>query len=181
MRRSLLAVGLLALAGCESVDYLDPAGPGKARTLGGLCPYPYRVLDIPVSNSDARIYVNAFGAQDHARGATIFLVVSDSRVFISDVVYANARRQKHVHKVFFPEGMSLQVTFEDGQALSGTFDTVSDGAGGTTSVILKFPFSDREVTRFSVVFPPVAVDGERVEIGHVDFKAARATIYGINC
>jgi hypothetical protein len=183
MSRMALAVGLLALAGCESVSYLDPAGTGEARTVGGLCPYPYRVLDIPVPNNDTRIYVNAFGANEYAREATtIFLVVSDSRVWISHLVYANAPRQKHTHKVSFPEGMTIQVTAHDGQAVSGAFTTVSDGEGGTAAVILKFPFSSgREVTRFSVDFPAVVVDGERVEIGRVDFTPARATIYGINC
>ncbi|HEV7442082.1 MAG TPA: hypothetical protein VGO18_05770, partial [Steroidobacteraceae bacterium] len=99
MSRRLLGVGLLALAGCQTVGYLDPAGPGKTRTEGGLCPYPYRFLDIPVPNSDARIYVNAFGAHEYARGATIFLVVSDSRVYISHLVFAKAPRQIHPHKV----------------------------------------------------------------------------------
>jgi hypothetical protein len=181
MDRSLVAAAVLALAGCQSEGYLDPAGPGEARTVGGICPVVYRVLDIPVPNSDARIYLNAFGKNEVAREAAIFLVVSDSGVFINNVWRGDPHPQRHVHKISFPDGMTLQVTFDDGRTVSGELATVSDGARGTTALILKLVLPDREVSRFSVVFPSVMVDGERVGIGRVDFKPARATIYGINC
>lgn len=180
IRLSLVAV-FLALCGCESVGYLDPSGPGEARTVGGLCPYPYRVLDIRVPNSDARIYVNAFGANEVAREPTIFLVVSDSPVFGYQLARSYAPAQKHAHRVSFPDGMAVQVTPDEGQAVSGTFTTVSDGGGGATAVILRFPLSSHEVNQLSVVFPTIVVDGQRVEIGRVNFNAARAVIHGINC
>ena len=181
MIRVSLAAVLLALGGCESVGYLDPSGPGEARTVGGLCPYPYRVLDIPVSNSDARIYVNAFRANEIARELTIFLVVSDSPVFGYQLARSYAPVQKHPHTVSFPDGMAVQVTPDDGTSVSGTLMSVSDGQGGANAVILRFPVPGHEVTQLSVAFPTIVVDGQRVAIGRVNFKAATATIYGINC
>jgi len=86
MARRLLVVALFALAGCDSINYLDPSGPGKTHTIGGPCPIPYRVLDIPVPNSSARIYVNAFDVGPLREPPALFVVVSDSRVFISHLV-----------------------------------------------------------------------------------------------
>jgi len=186
MARRLLVVALFALAGCDSISYLDPSGPGKTHTIGGPCPIPYRVLDIPVPNSSARIYVNAFDVGPLREPPALFVVVSDSRVFISHLVYSDAPQQKHTHEVSFPDGKRIQLTGRDGQSVSGELVTVSDGAGGTKAAMfkfalpVKFALPDGQWESFTVSFPTIYVDGQRMAIGSVSFKPGRVTIY-INC
>jgi hypothetical protein len=139
---------------------LDPAGPGKAHTVGNPCPIPYRVLGVRVPNSSVRIYLNAFDVDWFGGQAAIFVVVSHSRVFFFNLDHSVAPQQKHTHEVSFLDGKRIQLTGPDGQSVSGELVTVSDGAGGTKAVML---------------------DGQRVSIGNVSFKPGTGTLYGINC
>lgn len=56
-----------------------------------------------------------------------------------------------------------------------------DGAGGAAAVVLKYLLPAGRWDNFTVIFPAVTVDGQRVEIGTVTFEPAHAPIYGINC
>jgi hypothetical protein len=45
---------------------------------------------------------------------------------------------------------------------------------------LKFALPDRQWESFTVSFPTIYVDGQRMAIGNVSFKPGRVTVY-INC
>jgi hypothetical protein len=179
--RIFMAMGFALLVGCSSVSYLNPIGPGKARTLTGQCPYPYRVLEVVVPESSAWIYVNAFEAHSKAKEATVFVAVSDQPIHLNWEIRPNGTAQKRSHQVSFPDGLAIQVTAADGRSAHGELVTVSDGAGGTAAVVLKYTLPEGNWENFSVTFPAVAVDGQRVEIGTVKFEPGQEPIYGINC
>ena len=181
MARTLLAVALFALVGCESYSYLDPVGPGKAHTVGNPCPIAYRVLDVRVPNSSARIYVNAFDVGWSGGPAALFMVVSDRPALISNLIHSVAPEQGHTHEVSFPDGKRIQLTAPNGQSVLGELVTVSDGAGGTKAVMLRFPLPDEKWESFSATFPTIVVDRQRITIGNVTFKPGTGTLYGVNC
>ena len=179
--RIFMAIGFAVLAGCHSVSYLNPIGPGKTYSLSGQCPYPTRVLEVVAPGSNARIYISAFEADTKAREALVFVAVSDRPVHLNWMIRPNGTAQKQSHKVSFPDGLTIQVTATDGRTAHGALVTFSDGAGGTAAVILKYTLPAGSWQNFTVTFPAVTVDGQRVEIGTVKFEPGKEPIYGINC
>jgi len=179
--RIVVAIGFALLVGCSSVGYLNPIGSGKARSMPGQCPFPLRVLEVVVPESTARIYVNAFEAHTLASEAAVFLVVSDQPVRRNWVTRTNEGLQKRAHTVSFPEGVAIRVTATDGRSVQGDLVTVSDGAGGTAAVVLKYTLPAGRWEHFTVTFPAVVVDSQQVQMGTVTFEPATAPIYGINC
>ena len=176
-----VGIGFALLVGCSSVSYLNPNGAGKARTMPGQCPFPLRVLEVVVPGSTARIYVNAFEADRLASEAVVFLVVSEQPVRLNWVTRPNGDPQKHAHTVSFPEGVAIRVIATDGRSARGDLATQSDGEGGTAAVVLRFSLPAGLWENFTVTFPAVIVDRQRVEIGTVTFEPGHAPIYGINC
>jgi len=111
----------------------------------------------------------------------VFLVVSDQPVHLYRLTRPNAIPQKRSHTVSFPDGVTIQATATDGRSVQGDLVTVSDGAGGTAAVVLKYTLPAGRWEHFTVTFPVVVVDSQGVQMGTVTFEPATAPIYGINC
>jgi hypothetical protein len=177
MRIRLLLCSAILLSGCMRYDYLDPHGRGKVYTVANPCPVAYRVLEVRTPRDHSvRIEVSALRAGEYdVKDTTLFVVVSDRRVFGYQVGRFQVPTTKKNHDISFPNGTSVKVTFSDGTITEGRFNVSANG------LLLSYPISPKSIDEFTADLPPIMIDGELIDIGQVVFKRASATLYAINC
>jgi hypothetical protein len=187
VRPRLIAVlALLGLASCGmgiTARYLDPRGVGTTQTVGNPCPYTYRVMEIrSTKDPDLRISVSAFWKGEYQlKNTTLFVVVSDRGLFAPAVVRFVSRPLSHSRSIAFPSGTS--VTIHDLQS-GDTVATLSDAKNGSIihdQLILTVPIANDFPDQFSVTFPDIEVDGEKMQLGTVMFTRTVETLYFSAC